>query len=454
MMRDEVEIETARATLGRVLDELLADAPRIDDPLHEVGMTPFFLAYHGIDDRLILETLARLYIRSTPSLLFTAPHCARPYRSQRGVKIRVGFISAFFHDHTIGRLTCGLVAGLDRTRFDVWVIFARPARDAWSARFREHADQVIELPEDLAGARELIAAARLDVLFCPDIGMHALTYFLAFARLAPVQCVSWGHPDTTGIPNMDYFLSARVLEPAGAERHYSERLVREEALNFYFEPCAAAVAVKPRAAFGLRDGVALYLCAQSLFKLHPRFDTLLAGVLRADPSGRLVLVRAHSAHYATEFLHRFAGRFADLAERVDFVPPQPLADFLTLARMCDVALDSMPFGATRTTIDILTAGTPVVTRRGAFLRSRMSAAINARIGLDTLIADSDEDYIERAVALATDPELRARTRHALERRRRLIFEDDAAVRQLGRFFIAACERVAEGASPAPPSADP
>ena len=90
--------------------------------------------------------------------------------------------------------------------------------------------QSAERAERLSGAldvaRRQIAAAELDIVFYPDIGMEALTYFLAFARLAPVQCVTWGHPVTTGIPALDYFVSSELLEPDGAEAHYAERLVR------------------------------------------------------------------------------------------------------------------------------------------------------------------------------------------------------------------------------------
>jgi len=92
---------------------------------------------------------------------------------------------------------------------------------------------------------------------------------------------------------------------------------------------------------------------------------------------------------------------------------------------------------------VLSAGTPVTTRRGNFLRGRMSAAINSRLGLDELIVDSDREYVERAVAVATDPDLRSRIRARLEQRPGLIFRDRAAVHQLEQFLVTACERRAE-----------
>lgn len=72
------------------------------------------------------------------------------------------------------------------------------------------ADEVVPLPQDLVSCRERIQAWSLDVLVYPEIGMDPVAFFLAFARLAPVQAVWWGHPDTTGIPTIDYFISSDV----------------------------------------------------------------------------------------------------------------------------------------------------------------------------------------------------------------------------------------------------
>ena len=120
--------------------------------------------------------------------------------------------------------------------------------------------------------------------------MSALTYFLAFARLAPLQCLTWGHPDTTGIANLDRFLSCDAMEPAGAERHYSETLVRLPGPTLHYARPALPARLKPRSAFGLPDDAHLYVCPQSLFKIHPDFDRALVELLRRDPQGLVVLI--------------------------------------------------------------------------------------------------------------------------------------------------------------------
>src|SRR5947199_133897 len=98
-----------------------------------------------------------------------------------------------------------------------------PAKPCWfprsgrTTRIPRAADSVVTVPQDLAAAREAIARLELDVLFYQDVGLEPLSYFLAFSRLAPVQLTSFGHPDTTGIPNLDYFLSSSSYELPGAQ---------------------------------------------------------------------------------------------------------------------------------------------------------------------------------------------------------------------------------------------
>jgi hypothetical protein len=97
-----------------------------------------------------------------------------------------------------------------------------------------HRGRTVVLPYKMADARQMIADAVMDVLFYTDIGLDTLTYFLSFARLAPVQMMTWGHPITTGHRHMDYFVSSEVLEPAEGDDEYTEAVVRLPHLPVYF----------------------------------------------------------------------------------------------------------------------------------------------------------------------------------------------------------------------------
>src|SRR2546429_1662607 len=287
ILQSSEEIDRIRQRLDRELDELLdRESPRIPNPEFEVGATPFNLAYHGRDDSALMRKLGRV-VRS----LYAARTALdrRPLGS--GGRIRIGFVSAYFYTHSIARTTHGLIKDLPRDVFEVHVFAIAPRTDDWSETIRRSADRYAGLPLDLGRAREAIESSALDILFYADLGIDPLTYFLAFWRLAPIQLVTWGHPVTTGIDTIDYFVSAEALETQGSENQYTERLIR---LPGYFQPRyprpAPGAPRKSREELGLPADKHLYCCLQNLFKLHPDFDAAIKAILERDSQAELVLL--------------------------------------------------------------------------------------------------------------------------------------------------------------------
>jgi predicted O-linked N-acetylglucosamine transferase (SPINDLY family) len=384
--------------------------------------------------------IAAILSRAMPSLTETAPHCREPLCARaRGERIRIGFVSCHFYAHTISKLNLGVLRELSREHFEVVVFRQRGRDDPMAASIAAAADHVVELSPRLPAARDQIAAEGLDALYYTDIGMEPMTYFLAFARLAPVQCVTWGHPLTTGIPNVDYFLSSEALEPADAEQHYTERLVRLPTLTNFYYPPRVVPPIKTRGDFGLDEAAHLYLVPQSLFKLHPEYDSILAAILQADPRGRVVLLEGQQPHWTRLVRARFARSLGVDAERVDFVPRQPLEDFHHLLAAADVMLDPIHFGGGDTSYEGFAAGVPIVTMEGPFLRSRITYALYRQMGIDECVARSADEYVRIAVRLATNREHRAAVCERICPARPRIYENREAVRDLERFLVAAVE---------------
>lgn len=426
-----------RARFEEEIDRLSADPPSLAAPPLHVGATNFYLTYHGVSNRDLHAKVASLYGRACPSLLWSA---GEPTRSER---IRVGFISRYLFDHSIGKTTRGLVANLSRQRFEVTAIFVPPVPDDEISRFiQASSDRSIVVPPTLDGARRAIADLKLDVLFYQDIGMEPFTYFLAFSRLAPAQCVSFGHPDTTGIPAVDYFVSNDLFEPDAAQAHYAERLFLLHDLGtlaYYYRP--AAPAPKRLQDFGLPDGARAYLCPQTLFKIHPSFDAVLGEILRSDPAARLVLIEGRSRAWSALLRARFSRAFPDAAERVIFLPPQPAADFTSLVAACDVMLDTPHFNGMNTSLEAFAAGTPVVTMPTEFQRGRHTAGMYRKMGLIDCVAASSEDYVRIALELGCDRERRRHAAGEILRRSGRLFEDRNVVLEFERFFVEALNRV-------------
>jgi predicted O-linked N-acetylglucosamine transferase (SPINDLY family) len=442
IQQSRASIAATRAAYEATLDELLQGDFTVSDPAVLGLAQPFFLAYHGECNRDLHIKAARMYARALPSLLFVAPHCRRP---QRPGKIRIGFISRYFNAHAIGKISLGLVEKIDRRRFEVYVVRVNPGRDdETTARFRAAADHFVPVSGDLrrlAETHQLLAALELDILFYQDIGMEASTYFLSFARLAPLQCTFFGHPDTTGVPSMDCFISNDLYETADSPAHYSERLVLLRDLptcSYYYRPPVPS-GLPRRAALGLPEDATIYICPQTLFKFHPDFDALLKGILERDPRGRLVLIQAGISAWNEQLLERFRRTMPEVVDRVLFLPAVPHAQFMQLLASSDVMLDPIHFNGANTSLEGLASGTPVVTLPTGLQRGRHTRAMYLKMGVSDCIAADATDYIDIAVRLGTDPQLRGELRARILARNDALYEDPRVLSEFERFFAGALE---------------
>lgn len=326
-----------------------------------------------------------------------------PPRPMRHGRRRVLFVSPYLYRHTVARLFLPLIERLDPGLLDVHLVQLGPERDEMTAR----ASRAGQFHAAIASAPRLraeIGAIAPDVIVYLDLGMHPSTLALAALRLAPVQATLWGHPVTTGLPTLDHFLSPDAMEPAGAEAHYTENLVRLPGLGHGLDVDAAhppAPIVGADASPGPRP-VEL-LCAQSVYKLLPAQDALFARVLAALPGARLHMVPHPLAHVRDGLHQRMARALAahgvDPA-RVVMHDYGPLDAFLALADRCDVNLDSLGWSGGMSSIDLLRRGLPTVTMDGAFMRSRQTAALLRQAGLPELVASSGDAWVELAIALA------------------------------------------------------
>jgi uncharacterized protein (TIGR03032 family) len=423
-----------RRALVSGVRELVGGGVRIDTERTLVP-TNFFAAYQGENDRSLNSDLGRIF--GGPDLTSGGARRSSPRGS--GARASIGLISAYFRDHTIGRLNLGRVEQLDREQFEVVVLTANSSNDPIARAFERAADRFVRLPREPSAARALVAEQDLDLLLFTDVGMDALTYTLAFSRMAPVQCATWGHPVTTGSPAIDYFISSELLETDQGDGHYTERLARPPSLGTYYHRVRPpeGSAAELRSELGLDEAANVYACPQTLFKLHPTFDPLLAEILRRDPDGQLVLIEGRVATWTRLLRERLQRTMPDVIGRVRWVPPLPRERFLELLAAADVVLDPITFGGGNTTYEALAVGTPVVTLPGELLRTRITRALYAKAGYDELVAGSAEEYVETAVALATDRERLGAARNRIAQACGVLYEDEAEIRDLEAFLAAA-----------------
>ena len=371
-------------------------------------------------------------------------------KREKQKKIKIGFISEFLTEHTVGKLFGGLIKNIDRKKFDV-IIFhtAQTKKSLIKNEIDNSANKTINLSSRIKEQHQQVEKENLDIIFYPDIGMSPTTYFLAFSRIAPVQIVTWGHPETTGINTIDYFLSSALLEPnRRPKKKYSERLVCLSQFPLYYEPPQNIGSMKHRKDLGLPENVRLYGCPQTLFKLHPDFDAVLAKILLQDPKGYIVLIggEGKAKYWLNDLKKRWSKNFSILNKRVLFTNRLTLLEFISLCNCVDVLLDPIHFGGGNSFLEAMKVGTPTVTMPGTHLKTNITAAAYKQMKISTPpIVKSIEEYINLSVKLAQDSKknfsLREESKIAANK---YLYKNLKALREFEKFLETAYEAAQSG----------
>jgi predicted O-linked N-acetylglucosamine transferase (SPINDLY family) len=424
------QIFECRDQLVAKLDNLLDDDIKIEDPVREVGATNFLLPYHGLNDKEIQIKISEMYLKACPSLKYEAPHTRHWMAGLEGGVPRVGFVSSFFHAHTIAMLNKNLIDGLPKARFDVFIFSFSEVNDAYSQDFQAGKQKYVPLTKNIDEARRQIAGAELDILYFTDIGMEPLTYFLGFSRLAPIQCVTWGHPVTTGLPNIDYFISSVLTEPENAADAYSEKLLNFEA----FTACVS----KPDE---FNEVVKIgdvnkqnIVCPQSLFKFHPDFDGIIGGILRALPNANIQIIDGSYKFWGALIKERMLKSLSDVSDRIEIIPRLSIDGIAELMGAADVILDTPHFSGGMTTYQALATGTPVVTLPGEFMRGRLSLGIYKQMGMLECVAKDTEHYIEITKRLCSEFLYSKMIRQKIKEGHGKIFDNRTPINHHAKFF--------------------
>jgi predicted O-linked N-acetylglucosamine transferase (SPINDLY family) len=407
---------------------------------------PFFLTYQGRDDRELQARYGRVVtgIMSAAYPQWASGPAVPPPRP--GEPIRVAIVSGHLRGHSVLKIPVwGWTSLIDRRRFSLFGYHTAGHPDGETARVRLAFSRFVQGPLPVERWCETIRADAPHVVIFPEIGMDPMTARLAGLRLAPVQASSWGHPETSGLPTIDYFLSSDLMEPPEADAYYTEKLVRLPNLGIAYVPPLIAASTVTRETLGLTPDAAVFFCCQHLPKYLPEFDRVFARIARQVDNARFVFIASPRGEEVTQaFLRRLARAFAaeglDARRHVIMLGRLLTADFVGVARVSDVFLDSIGWSGCNSALECLDANLPIVTWPGPFMRGRHCAAILRMLGVIDTIAASADDYVVIAVRLAREPAWRSDLSARMAEHRSRLFADPAPVRALEAFIESVVRR--------------
>jgi protein O-GlcNAc transferase len=399
---------------------------------------PFYLAYQGCNDRDLQARYGALVCDAMAAHYAAAPLADPPGPSE---PVRVGIVTGYFWRHSVWKAPVkGWLTMLDRNRFQVFGYHIGLNMDGETEVAARRCNRFVRGPKAIEGWRDAIVADAPHVLLYPDLNMDPISAALAALRLAPVQCTSWGHPETSGYPSIDYFLSSDLMEPPDGHDHYTECLIRLPNLSVYYEPLDAPPATATRSSLGLRPDATVFWCGQSLYKYLPRHDDVFPRIARAVPGCQFVFVAHPQGEAATQSFRRrlervFAAHGLVATDHCVILARMLPEEFAAAIGQCDIVLDSIGWSGFNSTIEGLPHDLPIVAMAGPLMRGRHTTAILTMMGVTETITATVDEYVTVAQRLATDTAWRATIRDRMKHNKHRVYRDRSCITALEEFLI-------------------
>ncbi|GCA81660.1 UDP-glucose:protein N-beta-glucosyltransferase [Microcystis aeruginosa NIES-2521] len=426
--------------LDNILENLdLTTTNQQQEAWKSIGLrTNFYLQYQAKNDLELQKKYGEL-VYKIASVNF--PNWVKNLTIPTG-KIRLGYISAHLRHHTVAKLFQGWLQWRNREQFEIYCygIDINNTWDNFTKQYQEQSDYFYQFDNlvNIERIAQHILDNQLHILVYLDIGMDARTTQLAALRLAPVQCVTWGHPITSGLPTIDYFISSELMEPTEGDNHYSEKLIRLSNLGIAYPKPSLPPQRKTRLEMGLAEDKIIYLNCQSLFKYLPENDDIFPRIARQVPHSHFIFI-CHRSEFVT---HCFQSRLSQAFDKYGLnwqdygvmMPQLEQNDYFQLNLLADIYLDNLSWSGGNTTLEAIACQLPVVTCPGEFMRGRHSYAILKRLGITETIATDKNHYLEIAIRLGLDNQWRQKIKDYTKMNIDTVFNDQTCVESLERFY--------------------
>ena len=403
IVKDNKEIDKFREKISKCYDQILKNSEQLNYDEDQIIQTPHYECSYNQYDNLELNTKSVKALRKVYKEL--NEKCVAEKKENE--KIKIGFISEFFTNHTIGKLFKNIIFSLDHSKFNIFILHSKKTKQ--SELFNEFIEKEkkgflknIRLPEKLSEKIDFFKKEKFNILFYPDIGMSVEMYYLSLIRLAKHQIMSWGHPETTGSESIDFFLCSKSLITDETSKSYSEKLLLMNHLPMIYEV--------PKIKQKLEDTELsknnIYSCPQTMFKFHPDFDHILAEILKKDKKGILYLIKDNNKIYFNKLINRFKKiKYFDL-DRIIFLDPLSRDNYINHLGTSSVLLDPLYFGAGNSFHESMVYGTPTVTMPTKFIKSRIVSAAYMQMEIEKPpIVKNKNEYVELAIDIANSKNL-------------------------------------------------
>ena len=433
---DIKEIDIERSIIEKNVDKVLSEQKEFSFNIdnHLIKPAHFSLSYDHNDNLIINKKFIKFFKKIYPEL-----NTVYKINNFNNSKIKIGFISEYFTDHTIGKLFKGIILNLDSKIFDINIFHTDKTKKGKILQEFLDAEkkQLIKnhfLPKLFKEKQKLILKHNLDILFYPEIGLSLQLYYLSFLKLAKIQITSWGHPETTGNPSIDYFLTSKLIESTENQKNFSEKLIFSDLLPmYYYYP-----KVKNKLNLDDLNKKDIFSCPQTLFKIHPDFDQIIAKVQKDNKKAKFYFIKDANNTLYKKLLVRFKKNQNIDVDRITFLDGLNWEEYINHCGKSTVLLDPLHYGAGNSFYESMVYGTPTITMPTKYTKSRLVLGAYKQMEIEDLkfdpIAKSVDNYVEKIIELNNKKDLIDLKQNLQNKAKENLFENKKIIQNLEKIF--------------------
>jgi predicted O-linked N-acetylglucosamine transferase (SPINDLY family) len=423
------------------------DLKRMDKASKSVGkLHPYYIAYFKNNNKDLLMKYGKICSDVMRFWQEKRLNLSLQSKLNNTKKIKLGIISSHIRYHSVwNAFLKGIITQIDKEQFDLYIYYLEGSHDEETNTAKNNVYRFISGPKSLEAWYDIINNDNLDVVFFPEIGMNQKTLQLASMRIAKSQLTSWGHPETSGLPTIDYYLSASILEDSNSANNYSEKLVCLDNMGCYFDPPSLEKEDIDLSTFGINLSSNILLCLGVPNKFHPDNDWIFIEISKRIADHQLIFMQDHESSYKVlekRLRLKFKNNGLKSEGKIIFIPYLTRNGFNTLMNAGKILLDNIYFSSFNTSMQALGCNLPVVTMQGNFMRSKAASGMLKMIKVEELIATNEKKYIEIIEKLVNNDEYYKFLKDKIKNNIDLLYRDTAPIRSLEKFLINLKEKTA------------
>lgn len=357
---------------------------------------PFYLAYLNLEDRELQRNYGQIMTEISAAWLKE-----KSFKVEKKSSCDVLFISGHIRDHSVwNAFMKGYAKTLREMGIKTAAFYTDKRVDEYTIEARGMFDIFVQGPKTHDQYVAEVCRLAPKIIVYPELGMDPVTVKLASIRLAKTQIASWGHPSTTGLSTVDYYLSGELLEPANGQDHYTEKLVPLKLHGAYYEPLTPNTITTDFKRFGIKKDSFKVLLPHSPFKLLPAHDEVWLEMAKKAPEAQFVFFNSPAkSAYSRSVEQRLKDlakiNLIDIEKQFVFIPWLARSGFYALMRYSDLYIDSIGFSGFNTVMQSIEAGLPVLAFESDKMRGRLGSSIVRYLGLDHMVATSKDEFIQK-----------------------------------------------------------